>query len=65
MTTQIEGCVNNIVYRNEENGYTVFELAAKDSTDVLTFVGSFSYISEGEYFRLTCQETQHSVYGKQ
>ncbi|MBR6475036.1 MAG: ATP-dependent RecD-like DNA helicase, partial [Lachnospiraceae bacterium] len=37
----------------------------KDSTDVLTFVGSFSYISEGEYFRLTCQETQHSVYGKQ
>ena len=65
MTTQIEGCVNNIVYRNEEDGYTVFELAAKDSTDVLTFVGSFSYISEGEYFRLTCQETQHSVYGKQ
>ena len=65
MTIQIEGCVNNIVYRNEENGYTVFELAAKDSTDVLTFVGSFSYISEGEYFRLTCQETQHNVYGKQ
>ncbi|MBR3484604.1 MAG: ATP-dependent RecD-like DNA helicase, partial [Lachnospiraceae bacterium] len=27
--------------------------------------GSFSYISEGEYFRLTCQETQHNVYGKQ
>ena len=65
MTIQIEGCVNNIVYRNDENGYTVFELAAKDSTDVLTFVGSFSYISEGEYFRLTCQETQHNVYGKQ
>ena len=65
MTTTIEGCVNNIVYRNEENGYTVFELAAKDSTDMLTCVGSFSYISEGEYFRLECQETQHSVYGKQ
>ena len=65
MTIQIEGCVNNIVYRNDENGYTVFELAAKDSTDVLTFVGSFSYISEGEYFLLTCQETQHNVYGKQ
>ena len=65
MTIQIEGCVNNIVYRNEENGYTVFELATKDSTDMLTLVGSFSYISEGEYFRLTCQETQHNVYGKQ
>ncbi|MBR3580063.1 MAG: ATP-dependent RecD-like DNA helicase [Lachnospiraceae bacterium] len=65
MTIQIEGCVNNIVYRNEDNGYTVFELATKDSTDMLTLVGSFSYISEGEYFRLTCQETQHNVYGKQ
>ncbi len=65
MIIQIEGCVNNIVYRNEENGYTVFELATKDSTDMLTLVGSFSYISEGEYFRLTCQETQHNVYGKQ
>ncbi|MBR4778154.1 MAG: ATP-dependent RecD-like DNA helicase [Lachnospiraceae bacterium] len=65
MTTTIEGCVNNIVYRNEENGYTVFELAAKDSTDMLTCVGSFSYISEGEYFKLECQETQHSVYGRQ
>ena len=65
MTIQIEGCVNNILYRNEENGYTVFELATKDSTDMLTLVGSFSYISEGEYFRLTCQETQHNVYGKQ
>ena len=65
MTTTIEGCVNNIVYRNEENGYTVFELAAKDSNEMLTCVGSFSYISEGEYFRLECQETQHSVYGRQ
>ena len=32
---------------------------------MLTCVGSFSYISEGEYFKLECQETQHSVYGRQ
>jgi len=65
MTVELEGCVDSIVFRNEENGYTVFELATKDSVDLLTCVGSFSYISEGEYFRLVCGETQHNVYGKQ
>ncbi|MCR5205406.1 MAG: ATP-dependent RecD-like DNA helicase [Lachnospiraceae bacterium] len=65
MTVELEGCVDSIVFRNEENGYTVFELATKDSVDTLTCVGSFSYISEGEYFRLVCGETQHNVYGKQ
>ncbi len=65
MTIEIEGCVNNIVFRNEENGYTVFELATKNSAEVQTCVGSFSYISAGEYYRLTCSEMQHSIYGKQ
>jgi len=65
MTAEIEGCVNNIVFRNEENGYTVFELAAGKDSELLTCVGSFSYITEGEYYRLVCAITQHSVYGKQ
>ena len=65
MTVELEGCVDSIVFRNEENGYTVFELATKDSADALTCVGSFSYISEGEYLKLVCGETQHNVYGKQ
>ena len=65
MAIELEGCVNNIIFRNDENGYTVFELATKKSTEVQTCVGSFSYISPGEYYRLTCQEMQHSIYGKQ
>ncbi|MCR5727167.1 MAG: ATP-dependent RecD-like DNA helicase [Lachnospiraceae bacterium] len=65
MTVELEGCVDNIIFRNEENGYTVFELATKKSEEVLTCVGSFSYISEGEYFKLECGETRHNVYGKQ
>ena len=65
MTVELEGCVNSIRFRNDDNGYTVFELATKDSADVLTCVGSFSYISEGEYYKLVCGETTHSVYGKQ
>ena len=65
MTIEIEGCVENIVFRNDENGYTVFELATKNSAELRTCVGSFSYISEGEYYKLKCDEIMHSVYGKQ
>ena len=65
MIIELEGSVENIVYRNEENGYTVFELATKDSNELRTCVGSFSYITEGEHYRLSCGETVHSVYGKQ
>lgn len=65
MEIELEGCVSSIVFRNEENGYTVFELATKTSAEAQTCVGSFSYISEGEYYRLKCIETKHNVYGKQ
>lgn len=65
MIVELEGCVENIVFRNDENGYTVFELAAKDREEVCTCVGSFSYISEGEYYHMECNETHHPVYGRQ
>ncbi|MCQ2496243.1 MAG: ATP-dependent RecD-like DNA helicase [Lachnospiraceae bacterium] len=65
MTVELNGCVDSIVYRNEENGYTVFELATKGDTELCTCVGSFSYISEGEYLKLECSETNHPAYGKQ
>ncbi|MBR4341438.1 MAG: ATP-dependent RecD-like DNA helicase [Lachnospiraceae bacterium] len=65
MTIELEGCVDKIVFRNDENGYTVFELATKDSSELLICVGSFSYITEGEYYRLICGESTHNIYGKQ
>lgn len=64
MTVTLNGCVKEIIYRNEDNGYTVFELATKGD-DSVTCVGSFSYFSEGEYLELECQETTHPAYGKQ
>ncbi len=65
MSVEIEGCVEEIVYRNDENGYTVFELATKGNDIEVTCVGSFSYISEGEYLKMECQETHHPTYGLQ
>ena len=43
----ITGFVEHIVYRNEENGYTVLNLASNEEDEV-TCVGVFQMISEGE-----------------
>lgn len=63
MAETIEGYVQNIVYRNQDNGYTVMMLAHDD--EETTCVGSFVFINEGEYLLLTGQYTEHAVYGEQ
>ena len=59
----LEGFIDNIIFRNEENGYTVFEVVADGKRH--TCVGTFQYINEGEYIDLTGNETVHPGYGEQ
>lgn len=59
----IKGYVEHIVYRNEENGYTVFNLNHEDGE--VTCIGSFHYIDEGELLNLTGEYTTHRLYGMQ
>lgn len=59
----IKGYVEHIVYRNEENGYTVFNLNNEDGD--LTCVGKFHFIEEGELLELTGEYTIHKLYGTQ
>lgn len=60
---EVKGYVEHIVFRNEENGYTVFNLENEDGE--LTCVGSFLYIEEGELLKLTGEYVNHAVYGLQ
>ena len=60
---EIKGYVEHIVYRNEDNGYTVFHLNNSDGE--VTCVGSFHYIEEGELLRLKGGYTTHKMYGLQ
>lgn len=60
---KIKGYVEHIVYRNEDNGYTVFNLNNDDGE--LTCVGKFHYIEEGELLELTGEYTMHKLYGTQ
>ena len=44
---KLEGYVEHIIYRNEENGYSVLNLVSDG--EEITAVGTFHYISEGEF----------------
>lgn len=59
----IKGYVEHIVYRNEDNGYTVLNMIVEE--EELTCVGMFHYISEGEYIEADGHYTEHKVYGPQ
>lgn len=60
---QLEGAVENIVYRNEQNGYTVLEIA--DDEDLITAVGIMPQASVGDTVNLTGFFITHKTYGKQ
>lgn len=62
---ELEGIVDNIIYRSEETGYTVFELAVKGQSKPVTCVGGFSFISEGVNLLITGRDKHHPVYGDQ
>lgn len=59
----LEGYVSHIRFHNEENGYTVLELEMTHGDEIL--VGTFHYISEGEYLQAECEFTEHPTHGPQ
>lgn len=59
----IEGTVEDIVYNNPANDYTVLELSVGD--ELITAVGEISHASEGEILKLTGNWTYHKEFGKQ
>ncbi|MDY5577982.1 MAG: ATP-dependent RecD-like DNA helicase [Lachnospiraceae bacterium] len=61
--SSLSGYVEKIVYRNSDNGYTVLTVA--DKNDETTCVGTFQYISEGEYVEMEGDYVTHPSYGEQ
>ena len=61
---KIIGVVENVVYRNDNNDYTVFEIIDDDNRFV-TAVGIIPMVSEGENVVLEGQWTYHKEFGKQ
>lgn len=60
---EITGYVENIIFRNADNGYTVFEFVADETLH--TCVGIFPVIGEGENLCLRGEFVNHPTYGQQ
>lgn len=59
----IEGYVEHIVFRNQDNGYTVMNVTSDG--EEITCVGTLHYIGEGEYIDMQGEYISHPVYGQQ
>lgn len=44
----LDGTVSSVIYRNEENGYTILRLEAPEAGEEVTVVGTMPGISPGE-----------------
>ncbi len=62
--TEIMGTVKNIVFRSEQNGYTVFKLKINDEK-IIICTGYFAQINESESINITGNFVIHPVYGEQ
>ena len=61
---EIKGQIEEIVYTNEENSYTVCTLSLEDDT-MLTAVGYLPFISVGDVVVLYGKMVNHNMYGEQ
>lgn len=60
----VSGAVQNVVYRNESNDYTVFEII-DDDNNLITAVGIIPSLNEGECVLLNGQWAHHKEFGRQ
>ncbi len=60
---EIQGYVEHIIFRNEDNGYSVLNVAEGNKEYCL--VGTFLTISEGEYICAQGEMITHPIYGEQ
>lgn len=61
---ELSGTVNSVIYKNEENGYTVLRLRDGNGESV-TVVGCFPYAAPGESMIISGVWMNHSVHGRQ
>ena len=53
MSESVTGYIDHVIFRNEENGYTVMILKGVEDEEELTCVGSFPVITMGASVELT------------
>jgi exodeoxyribonuclease V alpha subunit len=57
--------IEKIIFRNEENGYSVLEVLDNNTKDKLIAVGTFSRIDKGDLLSIEGEWDVHPIYGHQ
>ncbi len=62
---EVTGIIEDIVFRNDDSGFTVVDLRDELQNTLVTVVGLFPFANQGERVRLTGEWTTHPDYGQQ
>lgn len=65
MSETVTGYIDHVIFRNDDNGYTVIVLKGMEEEQELTCVGTFPAITQGASIEATGNYITHPVYGKQ
>lgn len=65
MSETVTGYIDHVIFRNNDNGYTVMVLHTTEENKDLTCVGTLSVVTEGAMIEATGDYIKHPVYGKQ
>ena len=65
MALDLKGFIDKIIFRNADNGYTVFNLISSPNEIEITCVGTLMFINEGEYIEMEGVYIDHPIYGQQ
>ena len=60
---ELEGIVEDIIYQNEVNSYTVAEFQTKE--ELITIVGYLPFINSGDSLKIVGRFVEHKEYGEQ
>ena len=62
---KLEGSVERVIYTNEENGYTICDMAVSEGGEIVTAVGIMPMIGAGDHLCVYGSWTHNPKYGRQ
>lgn len=62
---EISGTVESVIFRNEQNGYTILEVFSEERKEIVTVVGIMPFVGEGESIYVRGNFVFHNEYGRQ
>ena len=62
---ELKGQIEEFIYQNESNNYSIAIFTVDESQDVITVVGYLPFIAVGDTLKLTGKMVVHQEYGEQ